>query len=188
MATETRQVPTGTITDAEQLLRELNVASPSIGTTCTTVAIYPGTPNDTVQMDFVSTPDGNEIDTVIAAHPSYTPGLSASINMSAGTWITIWTLPMSPGETLELSGTIKLTIGTSADMQVGKARFSSMGRRRSGGNAYIPGTTVSFDGDIPQSRLRFVTSGAFVSLQVLTQAAGVATVSGNVFTASEILP
>lgn len=187
MPIETREVLAGTITDAEQLRRELNVAAVALGTTCTTLAIYPGDPNDTIQMELGAAANAAAIDSVIAAHPSYTAGLASAVNLVAGTWVLLWTLPMAPGEVLTVTGSFDIRTGAADDVEAGAAEIKAKARRRTGGNAYVSGFSFEFEGDIPQARLRLQASGINLELRILTQSNAAATITGDVFARSELL-
>jgi phage tail sheath protein FI len=186
MPIESRDVATGTITDAEQLQRELNVAADLIGAVCSGVAIYTGAPDDTIEMQFDVAADDTEIDNVIAAHPSYTPGLVASIALTAGVWATIWTLPLASGERLDIEARIDIDLGDGSDLETETARSTTTARRRTGGAVFVASGPADSFGEIQQTRLRFVASGSFVELQLMAQVTNTVELSGEVTVRSEM--
>lgn len=192
MPTITRTVPTGNITDADQLQRELNVAASLIGASCTGVAIYTGAPNDTISMDFDAVPTGAQVDAVIAAHPSYTPGLVPSLALTANTWATVWTLPLIEGERAEIDATITIDFGDASTIETSTIHLDEMVRRRAGGGAVITnngtgGALVRY-GEIPQAAARLQASGNFVQLQLRSARTATATLEGTVDVESRIVP
>lgn len=190
MPTITRDVPTGTITDADQFQRELNVDASAIGATCTGVAIYAGAPDDTISMDFDASPDGTAVDTVIAAHPTYSPDMVASIALTPNTWGTIWTFPLIEGERVEVDVTVTIDFGTAATIETTTIHLDEMARRRTGGAAVVAssggGAQIRY-GEIPQAAARLIASGNFLLLQIRSARNDTATVSGGVSVESRIV-
>lgn len=192
MTTITRSIPTGDITDADQLQRELNVATSLIGASCIGVAIYTDAPNDTISMDFDAVPTNAQVDAVIAAHPSYTPGLVESIALTANAWSTVWRIPLIPGERVEIDATVTLDFGDATNIETTTIHVEEMVRRRSAGAAVVTnnGTGGVFlrYGEIPQAVARLQASGNFVELQIRSARTGTATLTGNIIFESRVVP
>jgi len=184
MPTETRDVPTGTVTDADQLQLELLAAADLIGTTCESVAIFSGAPDDTIEMMFVGVADDTELDNVIAAHPSYTAGLTNLIALTENVFATIWERPLQPGERLKVAARLHLEFGDASDLEVANINFDAVARRRTGEAAFVAsggaGSGLTEHGEIPQVQARLVASGNLAQLQIATRRTATATINGLV--------
>lgn len=189
MPIETRIVPAGSITDSDQLQRELNVQSALIGATCSSVAIFTAMLTATVEMLFDVPPNGGAVDAVIAAHPSYTPGLISSVAITSGVWAEIWRLPVIPGERLEIDARVKLTLGDSTNFESATISYVNIARRRIGQlDCTVTCSGIPFErGELPQAQLRCLQDGVFTVLQARVLRTGTLTVRGEVIVESEII-
>ena len=155
MSIETRTAPTGTI-NASQLQREL-VASAAVGAVCTGVGVTVGDPDDTIRMEFSGAADDSAIDAVIAAHPSYIPGVPSPIAVTSGAWVTCYETKVGVGEWLGLDVKLIVTTGNASTLEVHTIYFECMTRRRVGEGVKVAdqGLTKVY-GDLPNVRARAV--------------------------------
>jgi hypothetical protein len=183
MATLTRSVPTGTV-EASQLLEELNAEAGPISTACSSVAVWPGQPDDSVVMEFDSDPTKAAVDAVLSAHPLFAPGLAATVELTAnGAFATVWSTLLAEGESVEIKARLRLRLGSAADVEPVSIDFRDMALRRTGEGAVVPNAEsggASAVGWLPQARARLSASGNRVDLQVSSRRAGTARVSGAV--------
>jgi hypothetical protein len=154
MTTITKDVPTGTVTNAEQLQRELS-ASADVGARCEGVAIYEGELDDTLELTFDVAPDDTAVDAVIASHPSYAFGFPESLVVTADTWTTLYETAIAPGEWAEINTKVIVTTGDVATLEAHTVHFDCMARRRTGESVVVSdrGSGRNY-GDLPDFRVR----------------------------------
>ena len=180
MADITRTVTSGAVADGEQLQHELS--ENGTGTYCEGVSIASGSPNDTITMTFIGTPDGAEVDDVISAHPSYAAGLATEVSLAADTWTTIYTRPLAAtGRWLEVEAVLALRIGSPASMQVCIIHVDGCGvRQRDAATCTVDGPTATPYGDNFGAAARFVADGTRMLLQIKTTDAQTVYIDGQV--------
>jgi hypothetical protein len=144
MSVLTRGVLAGTV-DPARLLIELNVDT-NVGTECTRVAAFPGAPNDALEIEFVGDPDPNDVDAVLAAHPSTDPIISRLAEITTGQvsgvldaqsgvsqFLVGWIVPED--STFFVTGTLRIATGASLGRGRGVEITGSLMSARDGAGA-----------------------------------------------------
>jgi len=188
MPTITRTAPKDTV-DADQLLVELNASASSTGSICSSVAVRPGSSEDTVEMIFDSDPSAAEVDGVIASHPVFTTGLVSQVELTSGSYTTVWSTLLAEGESAEVDANIILRLGDASNIEPVTIHFDGMGRRRTGSAVEVPGSGGDeVYGWIPQAGARLRATGPRLDLQVTARRSGTADVEGDVTIKRKVTP